>query len=337
MSRWSSFADFIRAVRRSADGPRDPRLPIPPQAAAPTTQSQEGSGAEGGYLVPPDLRTEVVTPILADDSLLGLTDLQRATSNSLTVPGDIQPPWSSSGPQVVMEPEGAVLARSKLRVVASTLRLLKAQVTLPVTDEMLEDAAGLSAYLRQVVPARFIQKFSDLIVNNDGTSGFIGLLTADEKVVQAKEGAQATGTIVLLNTQRMYQRMATGSLRRAVWLAHPEAANQLQALGLPHYVNEEGGPTLHGRPILYTEVCQPLSTEGDLIFWDPKGYLTALRAYEAGANDIRQDTSLYCWWDLGISAVRFYMRVAGQPWVGAPWVRMKTSTTVSHIVTLQTR
>ncbi len=337
MARWSSFADFIRAVRRSADGPRDPRLHTPPQAAAPTTQSQEGSGAEGGYLVPPDIRTEVVTPILADDSLLGLTDLQRATSNSFAVPGDIQAPWSSSGPQVTTEPEGASLAQSKLRVVASTLRLIKAQVTLPVTDELLEDAAGLSAYLRQVVPARFIQKFNDLIVNNDGTSRFIGLLTAGEKITQAKEGAQVAGTIVLLNTQRMYQRMATGSLRRAVWLAHPETANQLQVLGLPHYVNELGGPTLHGRPILYTEVCQPLSTEGDLIFWDPKGYLTALRAYEAGANDIRQDTSLYCWWDLGISAVRFYMRVAGQPWVEAPWVRMKTSTTVSHIVTLQTR
>ncbi len=135
---------------------------------------------------------------------------------------------------------------------------------------------------------------------------------------------------------RMYQRLPAASLSTATWLAHPETALQLQTLGLPHYENEEGGPRLHGLPVRYVEVCSPPGSEGDLILWDPQGYLSVVRAY-ADAGDIRQNVSMHLWFDYGISALRWTMRVAGGAWVAAPWARYKTTTTISHVVTLAAR
>lgn len=337
MARWNSFSEFVAAVRRAGvDTIIDPRLSSP-KAAAPSTASQESIGGDGGYAVPPDYRTQVASKILGDGSLLGLTDLYRATSNGLTVPADANPPWSTSGPQVTLEGEGVALGQSKLAVEANALRLVKAQITLPVTDEMMADAVGLSAYLARAVPDRFTHHLNNWIVNGDGVQKPMGLLNAGAKIVQTKEGGQAAGTITLANTRSMLTRLHAASRANAVWLAHPETEPLLSALGFPHWNPSGPTPLLHGLPVLFREVCAAPGTEGDLLLWDPKGYFAAVRTYANAANDIKQDASMDVWFDQGISALRFTMRVAGMPWLEAPVTRFKTATTVSSIVSLETR
>lgn len=179
--------DFAFAVRAAAETKQpDRRLII---AAVPATQSQEGAGADGGYLVPPDLRADVTRAVLSETSLLGRTDRQVTKSNSILIPADAAPAWATSGTVPTVEPAGAALAQAKLALQGRVLRLNKLQVTLPVSNELFEDASGLAAYLRAVVPARMDFKVNDWLIRGNGVQKPLGFLNAPCKVTQTKEGA----------------------------------------------------------------------------------------------------------------------------------------------------
>jgi len=88
-----SLGDFAKSVRASLRGNMDPRL----VRNAPTTTSTEGVGADGGYLVPPDYRKEILNSIMGEDSLLARTDQWQTNSNTLIIPADETTPWQTSG------------------------------------------------------------------------------------------------------------------------------------------------------------------------------------------------------------------------------------------------
>jgi HK97 family phage major capsid protein len=242
---------------------------------------------------------------------------------------------------VSIEGEGSTLNQSKLKVESNVLRLNKAQILVPVSDELLEDAVGLSVYLEREVGDRLSFRVDDWLINGDGVEKPMGLLNAGARITQTKEGAQAAATIVAANVSKMMGRLPASAIESAIWLAHPETLPQLQGLGFPTYAPAgiSGGPdpTLLGRPVYYREACAPLGTPGDLILFVPSGYFAAVRTYAGAANDIRSDVSMHVWFDYDVSALRFSMRVAGTPWLAAPFVRYKTSTTVSSVVVLEAR
>jgi HK97 family phage major capsid protein len=90
--------------------------------------------------------------------------------------------------------------------------------------------------------------------------------------------------------------------------------------------------TLLGRPIVVTEACQTVGTEGDIILADLSKYLTVTKA-----GGVKSDVSMHLWFDQNTTAFRFVMRVNGQPWLSAAIARKNGSNTLSHFVTLQTR
>ena len=77
-----SQGDYFAAVVKSSGkgAVADPRL----IANAPSTYGQEGVGADGGFAVPPDFRTEIVKRVMGEDSLLSRTDQMTTSSNSIT-------------------------------------------------------------------------------------------------------------------------------------------------------------------------------------------------------------------------------------------------------------
>jgi len=207
--------------------------------------------------------------------------------------------------------------------------------------------------LRKKAPQKILFKLNYGIVQGTGAGMPLGLLNATAKVQVAKESSQVTGTIIANNVIKMYNRLYAPSRSSAVWLYNQEAEPQLFNLSLPGRDNTgaaaanwgallwmpagglSGSPysTLFGRPMIPTQACSSLSTEGDIILADLSQYMALLKS---GPNP-RLDVSMHLWFDQDLTAYKFTLRMGGQPWWTVPAQPLAGGNTYSTIVTLQSR
>ena len=342
---FATMGEFGLAVKAAAmRGTVDPRLRPLASASSP---AQEAVGADGGYLVPPDFRTTIMEKVQGEDSLLGRTDQQTTISNSVTYPVDETTPWQTSGGlQVYWEGEASSFTQSKLQLKSVTVRANKIAALVPVTDELLEDAPSLNAYMSKKVPDKLNYKINDALINGDGVGKPLGILNSPALITQAAEGSQTAGTINTTNVVKMWSRMYAPLRRNAVWLINQDAEAQIYLMTipasagvsapayLPNGAGLVGAPngTLMGRPIVYSEAAQPLGTPGDITLVDWTQYMTLMKA-----GGVRADTSIHLWFDQGVVAFRFTMRIGGVPWWSSSITRAKSSNALSFAVALASR
>lgn len=342
---WQSFGDFARGVRMAcAQGGRlDQRLSV---RMAPTEYANEGSGADGGFAVPPDFRTAIMQMVMGEDSLLARTDDYTTSGNTFTAPMDSTTPWGTTGIQAYWTAEGAQKSQSKPVLDQVSVRLNKLAALVPVTDELLEDAPALDTYLRRKVPQVMDYKVSLAILQGTGVGQPLGIVNSPGTVSVAKEGSQTADTINRANIDNMWNRLIASSRQNAVWITSQDVEAELQNLfwkaetadtsGVPLYMPSGGlsaSPysTLKGRPVLMSEAAAALGDKGDLILADLTKYLSVRKT--AGP---RADVSIHLWFDYDVTAFRFVFRVGGQPWWNAP-VTSANGTERSAFVTLDER
>lgn len=350
--RWGfhSFGEFALVCQRAArpGGQIDNRLAV--MNAAPTNPAAEGE--DGGYLVPPDFRQEIMGKVMAEDELLPRTDQIPTSGNSITFPKDETTPWQSSGGiQAYWEGEARQYQGSRPVFEQMTVRANKLTALVPVTDELLEDAPALTAYLNRKAPEVMGFKINDAIINGNGAGMPMGILNAPCTVEVAKETSQAANTVLAQNILKMYSRMYAKWRSNAVWLIHQDVEPLLPLLNIPArnvdnsqnvggtavYVPPGGlsgiqYATLLGRPIVPMQACPALSAAGDMIFADLKQYCTAIKS-----TGIRTDTSIHLYFDYGATAFRFTFRVGGQPWWSAAITPKNGSSTLAPFVRLGAR
>ena len=350
--RWgfSNLGDFAKSVRNAVSGGSvDTRLI---QNASLSTYGSEGTGADGGFAVPPDFRTEIQSLVMGESSMLAQCDAMPTSSNRVTFPTDESTAWATSGGVLTYwGAEAGTLTQSKpaLKEVGVTLHKLYAFV--PVTDEMLEDIPMMSRYLTGKAGEKMDFAVTDAIVNGSGSGKPLGLLNAPCAVSVAKESGQAAATIVGSNILKMYARQLNPG--RSVWLVNADTLAMILSLNIEFkssagagiaagarfptitFPGENGSTfaTIMGRPVIVTEACQTLGTVGDIIFADLSGGYFA--PYKAGG--VRNDISMHLWFDQGITAFRWTMRMGGQPWLSAAVSPKNGSSTRSSVVTLATR
>lgn len=348
--RWGfrNFGEFARAVVGAASiqngggGSMDPRL----IANAPTSFGQEGSGSDGGFAVPPEFRQAIMIKVMGEESLLARTDQQTSSSNSFTVPKDETTPWQTTGGiQAAWEGEANQLSQSKPSLQNLTVKLNKLISLVPVTDELLADAAAMNNYLNTKAPQKIDFKITDAIVNGTGAGQPLGFLNSGALVTVAKESGQAAGTVNYANITKMWARMYSQCRKNAIWLINQDVEQQLPGLVItgtnsgvfPAYLppgGVSGSPygTLMGRPVVVTESCQALGTAGDINLVDLSTYLSVTKT-----GGIRADVSIHLWFDYDIAAFRFIMRVGGQPWWTSAISRKNSSNKLSCFVNLAAR
>lgn len=348
---FSHFGEFCNAVRLVGVGRgADERLV---SNASLTTYGSEGTGADGGFAIPPEWRAQIMQLVDGEGSILGLTDVQPITGNTITYPVDETSSWdSSNGIQTYWGKESGTMTQSKPKLQPMTMRLEKLYCLVPVTDEMLEDAPSMGGYVSSKAGAKIQYKVNDAIINGDGAGMPMGMVNAPCKVTVTKESSQAADTIVAANILKMYSRMPAAARSRAYWFINQDIEPQLLtinvtfkdavgsagiAAGAAAYLPPgglSGTPyaTLMGRPILPTEACGTLGDEGDIIFADPGSYLSVIKT-----GGVRSDTSIHLWFDQGATAFRFTLRMDGRPWLSTPITRRNGSNTLSTVVTLQAR
>lgn len=350
--RWgfTNFGEFCSAVRKGVTNPgnMDQRLI---QNAAASTYGSEAAGADGGFAVPPEWRADIMKQVDAEDGLLSRTDMQTVSGNSITFPIDETTAWQTSGGILAYwDSEAATMTQSKPLLKDLTLKLNRVTCLVPVTEELLEDAPAMAGYVVGKAGEKLAFKVNDSIINGTGAGQPLGIMSAPCKVTVTKIASQVAATVHAKNVVAMMARMPAASFARAVWLVNQDVIPQIMQLGFPvtdgtttpvgagalymgpgQMQGQSAYGSLLGRPIVVTEACAALGTEGDIVLADLSKFLMAKK----GA--MRSDTSIHLWFDQNITAFRFVMRMNGQPWLSAPISRKNGSNTLSHFVTLQAR
>lgn len=336
---------FAHAVRMASmrGGEIDARL----RNAAVSTYANEGTGADGGFAVPPDFRSEIITRVFGEDSLIARTDRMQSSSNTLTLPVDMTTPWQTSGGiQAYWVAEGATKTQSKPALEEVTVKLHTLATLVPVTEELLEDAPAMDSYLRRKVPEKMDFTLSHAIVWGNGVGKPLGFMNSPALVTVAAEGGQTADTVNATNLMKMWGRMPAANRRTAVWLMHPDAESTLPGLTIsdqPVYMPPGGLSgsqygTLFGRPVIPHQAAETIGDLGDVMLVDLNSYMTVTKTGGGrDANGIKTDVSIHLWFDQDMVAYRFTMRVAGQSWWSNSIAQRDGSNAQSPFITLAAR
>lgn len=339
--RWGfdSFGDYLKSVIvSSAKGNAvDKRL----IANAPTTVGTEGSGPDGGFAVPPDYRSDIQKLIMGEDSLLSRTDQQVSSSNTFTVPSDETTPWQTSGGILTYwTGENTQLTESKPSLKELTLKLHKLTCLVPLSEELMQDAPSMETYVRAKAAEKINFEINRVLIHGTGAGQPLGLLNSEALVTVAKDSGQTADTITFTNLVNMWSRCYGPVRNRAVWLMNQDIEPQILSLVVASAYQTaylppgglSGSPysTLFGRPMIPTQACETLGDKGDIFLVDLGSYLTVSKA-------LRQDMSIHLYFDYDVTAFRFILRLAGQPWWSAAMSARDGSATYSPYVTLAER
>src|SRR5262245_30020948 len=341
---FGEFAQCVKAANPKFGGEPDKRLI---RAATLSTYGSEGVGPDGGFTVPPDFRSEIMVKVFGEDSLVGRTDRQRSSSNTITFPSDMTTPWQTTGGiQAYWVGEAATKTQSKPTFENVTVKANTLAVLVPVTEELLEDSPALDGYLRRKAPEKMDFKISYAIIWGTGVGQPLGVMNSPALVTQAAEGAQTADTINVQNVLKMFSRMPVSSRGSAVWLVHPDAEVQLPQITLgnqPVYlpagtIRENPYGILLGRPVIPHQVCETVGDLGDILFVDFNQYMSLTKT-GAGRdeNGMRSDVSIHLWFDQDVVAYRFTIRLGGQPWWSTTTAMRDGSNTMSPFITLASR
>jgi HK97 family phage major capsid protein len=239
--------------------------------------------------------------------------------------------------------EASEKTKSKPKFGQMELNLNKCVVLIYATDELLDDAAALEAYIKRVAPDEIAFTVEDSIVNGSGAGQPLGIMNAGCMVSVTKETGQAANTFVYDNAVKMWSRMYGASRPNSVWLVNQDVEPQLYSMSLAvgtggSAVFMPGGgasaapyASLFGRPVIPCEYAATLGTTGDVILADFSQYVLAKKALESAM-------SIHVRFIFDESVFRFVLRVDGQPaWSSALTPFKGGSNTQSPFVKLNTR
>lgn len=342
-----NFGEYARSVFGAALATKtgnamDRRLI--PLAAAPGSFAGEGSGGDGGILVPPGFSANIFKLSLTEDALLPLTDDLPIDGNNMLLPKDETTPWGSNGIRAYWQGEAGAGTATKPVLSAMDLRLKKLLALVPVSDELLSDTTALTSYLPSKVADSIRWKSNEAILFGSGAGVPLGALSGGALVTVAKDSGQATLTLSATNLASMISRLPPGSFGRAVWIINNDVLPALFTLTLGNYpiylpTNAAGGAIegspygmLLGRPVMVSQHAKSFSSQGDILLVDLSYYQAITKA-----EGIQTATSMHLYFDADAMAFRTTFRMDGQPKLAAPITPANGSKTLSPFVQLGAR
>ncbi|MCC7006001.1 MAG: phage major capsid protein [Ottowia sp.] len=349
MHGFQSVGEFMQAVYQAEKPGKaiDDRLLIggsSRHAALPSHYSNEGTGQDGGFLIPPHFSQQLFKLSLNEDSLLPLTDNVEVSGNSMTFPRDETTPWGTNGIRAYWQGEATTALATKPILGLATLRLKKLMALVPTTDELLEDTHALTSYLPEKIADSIRWKTNESILFGNGNGVPVGCLNAGAIVTVAKETGQATQTLLPQNLAKMIARLPTGSFANAVWIINNDVLPALFTLSLGNYpiylptglsvggIQVSPYGTLLGRPVFVSQHANTFSSQGDILLVDLSYYQTITKA-----GGLQTATSMHLYFDAGLTAFRTTFRMDGQSKIAAPIAPAKGTATMSPFIQLATR
>jgi HK97 family phage major capsid protein len=262
----------------------------------------------------------------------------------MVFPKDETTPWGTDGIRAYWQAEASVATATKPKLGVSAHRLHKLMALVPVTDELLEDASSLAAYLPGKTAASIRWKTDEAILFGTGAGQPFGALKSKAVIVVAKDSGQATMTLTPANIINMVARLPVGSFGRAFWLLNPDVLPLLDTMTLGNYpiympigsgqgaMSSSPYGMLKGRPVYISEHASAVSSQSDVSLLDLSYYRTI-----TNKGGIQTATSMHLYFDADATAFRTTFRVDGGPKIENAIVPPKSTNTRSPFVTLAAR
>lgn len=332
----SPFVDIDDFVGVVIGGRNDPRLT--PMAAT----GLEGTGSDGGFLVPTQYSAELFDEALNESVVLPRADLYPMTSSTRVVAGfdssDRSGGKSVGGFVPSWQGENATSTPQKAKFRAIRLKAKKLALYSQASSELFDDAPSYGELLERGLADAIADGLDDAFLNGTGAGQPLGVLNAAALIAVAKETAQAADTIVYANLVKMLARLWGPGRKRSVWIASQTTIPQLLQLTDPAGQHipvvtqlANGEFRMLTRPLVFTDVLPPLGDQGDIVLADLSQYAVGMR------REIGIDRSNAPGWYEGAIDWRAMVRVDGMSkWQEALTPR-KGSDTLSPLVTLAGR
>ena len=347
--KFSSFGEQMAAVMRAgiSGGRVDPRL----RNIQAATGAGESTPSDGGFLVQQDYSSELLQQVIETGILAQRCRRQPISgpSNSIKIPGVDETSRVSSrfgGIIAYWKDEAQTKTATKPKFREIELNLKKLIGAIYATDELLQDAAALEAFLKAAFVSEFGFQIDDAIFQGNGAGKPLGFMNGGGLVTVSAETGQPAATIMTENIVNMYSRRFAGKTQNYVWLYNQAIEPQLFTMSLgvgtggsavympPGGLSALPYGQLLGLPALAIEQAAALGTTGDIVLANlPDGYILA----EKGG--IQQDMSIHVEFLADEIIFRFVLRTDGQPVRASVLTPYKggSGATQSHFVALETR
>ena len=304
--------------------------------------ANETTGADGGYLVPPDYAAGVIDLIQEQSILLPQARRVTIAGNRLIeaylVESKRDDGHRHGGVLAYWKGEAQQYKASKPTFGERTTQLDKLTAICPVTEELLMDEPAIESTLDTKVAQEFAWKADAAIFGGSGSGsmplGMVMPTTNDALVTVDKESGQAAGTVNVQNILKMWNRMPAQCRANAKWYINQDLELQLMQLmmGTDTVATSDSGVTvsfggplwlpagaygnengkLLGRDVIPLEQAAAVGAVGDIAFLDATQYLIVERA------GINKQTSMHMYFDTDEVAFKFSWRVGGRPdWMTA--------------------
>lgn len=322
----------------------DKRLLIGAAAPGAGTYASEGSGGDGGFLIPPEFGKEIFQLSLGSNAFLEMTDKVTVEGNSMSFPRDESTPWGTNGVRAFWQGEAGSGTATKPNFGYEALRLKKLMALVPVSDEMLDDSSAMASYLPKKIGASIQWKSNEAILFGTGTGLPQGAMNSGAVITVAKDSGQAASTLSPLNLANMIARLPEGSFPNSIWIINNDVLPALFTLtlgGFPIYFPAgsgtgaiQGSPygTLLGRPVIISQHANTFSSKGDVMLVDLSYYQTITKA-----TAVQTATSMHLYFDADATAFRTTFRMDGQSKISKAIDPAKGTTQLSPFVQLAAR
>lgn len=313
------------------------------------TGASEGVPSDGGFLVEKDNAGFLSQSAIATGILSSRCFQIPISANANGVKANLIAETSRAtgsrygGIQVYWAAEAGTVTKSKPTFRPFEMSLNKLFGLFYATEELLQDAAAMTAMVNKWFPMEFGFKIDDGIVRGTGAGQPLGYLNAGCTVSVEKESGQKAATILYQNIVNMYARLLDSSDANAVWLINRDVLPQLMTMsltvgtgGVPVWLPANGAAdrpymTLLGKPLLPIEQCETLGTKGDIVLADFNEYALATK------GGIQSAVSIHVMFVYDESTFKWTYRLDGQPFRNAPLSPYKGSKTRGPFITLDTR
>jgi HK97 family phage major capsid protein len=300
------------------------------------------SGGAGGFIVPAPIAAAMWNDAVAESVLLSRVTLYPMESQTLRVAAwdeDTTTDTSMAGFTLEFLGELETATRSTGKMRSIQLNAHKAGIFVQASMELVNDGQSFEAQLTSKLREALSRGIDSTLLRGDGAAKPLGALNAPCTVSVPKETNQTAATVKYENVVKMFSRLLPGSLKNAIWLAHPSTLPELLSMTLgvgaagvwmPAMDQSTGSLTLLSRPVILTEQCSALGTVGDIILIDPTAIVCGVR------QEISIERSNAPGWLESAIDWRCLIRIDAQPALSAAHQGPRGST-LSPIVTLATR
>lgn len=308
----------------------------------------ESTPSDGGVLVGTDVSTVLLAKAYETGKLVSKAFKLPISqnSNSITLPTLEETSRVNGsrygGIQMYWQGEAAQMTGTKPKMGSVDMKLKDLNGLIYVTNDLLEDASSLEAWIMKKYPEEAGFKLDDAIINGTGAGMPKGIIKSGALVVVAKEVGQLANTILAENIIKMYSRF-NGNPATSVWVINGDTLPQIVTMSIaigtsgvlvympPTGISGNIYGTLFGIPVMPIEQCETLGTQGDVMLIDMGQYIMADK------GSLKVASSMHVRFEYNEMAFRFTYRADGQPEKNKPLTPFKGSNTVSPYVALETR